>query len=212
MRRSLGLLVFTMAVMWALLLFDMGSSTRALELASSSVTPAVDSPASTPPPTDRSWSSRVVARATRVFSPPPPIAGATRPAPSSTPETQATGELGPADRSPEFKALHARYARETRDGGWAFEQEQRIRALFANHPLAAHVALLNCQTTVCRLVLEGDAPDLVAQLWYVPNLRRETGLRPDSPYSLRSGQLSLYFQRAELPYDDEAEQASKTSR
>jgi hypothetical protein len=212
MRRSLGLLVFTVAMMWALLLFELGSSTRARDLAAGSVPPAVDPPASPKSSADRAWPTSLVTRAAELFSPGLEPAPATKAASIRTPETHAAGELGPADRSPEYKALHARYAHETRDGVWAFEQEQRIPALFANHPLAAHVVLLNCQTTVCQLVLEGDAPDLVAQLWYVPNLRRETGLRPDSPYSLRGGQLSLYFQRAELPYDDEAEQAFKTSR
>jgi len=202
-----------MAVMWAWLLFDMGSRTRALGLASSAAALEVDSAASSQPSTDRAWPRYVVDRAAELLSPTPPPTRAAKPVPSSdAPETQVAGELGPASRSPEYKALHTRYAHEARNGAWAFEQEQRIRALFTNHPLAAHVALLNCQTTVCQLVLEGDAPDLVAQLWYVPNLQRETGLRPDSPYSLRSGQLSLYFQRAELPYDDEAEQALKTSR
>jgi hypothetical protein len=211
MRRSLGLLVSATAVMWVWLLLDMGSSTRALDLgpSSASTTQAIDSPSNSAPRSKPSWPVHIVTRATQMFSPPPPPTATMRLA-LSTLDTQPAGELGPAGRSPEFKALHERYARETRDGAWAMQQERRVSALFTNHELAPHVVLLNCQTTVCQLVLEGDAPDLVTQLWYVPNIQRETGLRPQSPYSLRSGQLSLYFETAERPSDGQSS-ASKTS-
>jgi hypothetical protein len=196
MRRSLGLLASAVAVVWVWLLFDMSSTTRALDLASTAAAGGTAGSSASPALHSKpGWPTYIVARATSLFSSPPRSESVAEPAPSP-PAPELTGELGPADQSPEFKSLHERYARETRDGTWAFAQEQRVRALFANHPLAAHVVLLNCQTSVCQLVLEGNAPDLVAQLWYVPNLRRETGLGPNSPYSFRGGQLSLYFERA----------------
>ena len=59
--------------------------------------------------------------------------------------------------------------------------------------MADKVALVHCQQSVCRIVLESDSPDVWNQLLAVPGLRDETALSPQSPYSLRSGQLSVYF-------------------
>jgi hypothetical protein len=111
--------------------------------------------------------------------------------PVKTPE--ATGELGEGVLSPEYTELERHYVEEPRDGEWAVAQEQRIRELFRDQPLAEKVAIVNCQQTVCRIVLETGSNDGWQQLLQVPGLTQQTKLAPQSPYSLRSGQLSVYF-------------------
>jgi hypothetical protein len=111
------------------------------------------------------------------------------PEPSSAP----TGEIGQGVRSPEYARFEHSYADEPRDGEWAPAHEQRIRELLHDAALADKVALVHCQQSVCRIVLETDSPDVWNQLLAVPGLPDETALSPQSPYSLRSGQLSVYF-------------------
>jgi hypothetical protein len=125
---------------------------------------------------------------------------------SSSRAREATGQIGQGTHSAEWRALEAAYGREARDGVWAAQQERRVAALFRERELETNLVLLHCQETVCRLVLEGDSPALFSELMYVPNLRRETGLGPQSPYSLLSGQLSIYFRGADSA-DEQAQRA-----
>jgi hypothetical protein len=118
--------------------------------------------------------------------------------PASTPEQpiqvpEATGELGEGVLSPEYTELERHYVDEPRDGEWSMQEEQRIRELLHGQPLSEKVALVNCQQTVCRIVLETGSNDAWQQLLQVPGLAELTKLTPQSPYSLRSGQLSVYF-------------------
>lgn len=111
------------------------------------------------------------------------------------PDQVATGELGDGPISPEYQALERAYAREPRDGAWASEQERLIRFTLRVSPAAANLAMVNCQQTICRVVLEQAEPDAFKQLVAVPELAQISGLSPTSPYSYRSGQLSVYFAR-----------------
>jgi len=121
------------------------------------------------------------------------------PADESAHEQQkpASGELGEGILSPDFVELERQYADEPRDGEWALAEEQRVRALLRNQPLEKSVVLVHCQQSVCRMVLESDSADAFKQLLEVPGLREETALAPQTPYSLQSGQLALYFRRPE---------------
>lgn len=115
-----------------------------------------------------------------------------------TPPPFAAGELGEGALSPELRELERSHATEERDPLWAPEMEQRVQALFDQQPwLAPELALLNCQSSTCRLVVEDMRPEQAEQLLYLPGLRALTGLGPGSPYSLRAGQLSLYFRRGD---------------
>jgi hypothetical protein len=55
--------------------------------------------------------------------------------------------------------------------------------------------LVSCQDSVCRLVLQTDNRDAFQQLVQVKGLSELTGITTSTPYSLRSGQLSVYFKR-----------------
>jgi hypothetical protein len=114
---------------------------------------------------------------------------------------EATGELGEGVLSPEFQEYERRYASEPRDGDWAPAQERRVRALLEGQPWADKIALVHCQQTTCRIVIEAaaDAQNPFTQLIQVPGLSEATGLRSDTPYSLRTGQLSVYFGNFEAP-------------
>jgi len=106
------------------------------------------------------------------------------------------GELGEGVLSPEFTELERGYVDEPREGPWALAHEQKVRELLRAAPLGQHVALVSCQQTVCRIVIEPAGADAFAQLTQVPGLREATGLGPATPYSLRGGQLSVYFRPA----------------
>jgi hypothetical protein len=115
------------------------------------------------------------------------------------PESAAQGELGEGILSPEYQELEHHYVEEARDGVWAPAHEQSVRALLRDRDLNEKVALVHCQASVCRIVLQTDSNAAFTQLLDVPGLREETALGPQSPYSLRSGQLSVYFHPKELP-------------
>jgi hypothetical protein len=129
-------------------------------------------------------------------------AAAGQPVPSEHPPEQAiekegTGELGEGLLSPEFRELEQTYVHEPREGVWALEQERRLHLLFRDQPLREQLVLAHCQQTLCRLVFQGSEPDLYERLLAVPGLATETGLGPETPYSLRSGQLVVYFKRGD---------------
>jgi hypothetical protein len=117
-------------------------------------------------------------------------------APTGAPGAQdeaLRGELGEGVISPEYAEIEQSYADEPRDGPWATAEEQRIRSVLGGSAIGEQVALVHCQDTVCRIVLESDSPQAFEQLLQVPGLPAATGLAPGSPYSLRGGQLSVYF-------------------
>ena len=116
------------------------------------------------------------------------------------------GEQGVGASTPEFVQLETDYSSEPRDGAWAVAEEQRTRSLIQKHPISKQLALLNCQDSVCRILLETKSKDAFEQLLSVPGLAAATGLSASSPHSLRSGQLSVYYRRAD------AAAASKTVR
>ena len=117
------------------------------------------------------------------------------PQPVVPPDQVATGELGDAPVSPEDQALERAYTHEPRDGAWAADQERILRFALRSTPVTQNLSLVNCQQSICRLVLEGADPDAFKKLMEVPELAQITGLTPTSPYSYRSGQLSVYFPR-----------------
>jgi hypothetical protein len=124
----------------------------------------------------------------------PGPAGARPQVTKQAPSKEPAGELGEGILSPEYAELERQYSHEARDGDWAASHEQRIVALLEQQALRSHVALIHCQQTVCRIVLETEARDAFAQLLQVPGMSAATGLSARSPYSLRAGQLSVYFQ------------------
>ena len=107
----------------------------------------------------------------------------------------ATGELGEGIMSPEYMEMERSYAHEPRDGAWAEGEEQRLRDVLGKSPLASTVGLVNCQETMCRVLLESDDYDVYSRLLAIPGFRELSGLGPGSAYSHRSGQLSVYFPR-----------------
>jgi hypothetical protein len=109
----------------------------------------------------------------------------------------ATGELGEGVLSPEYNELEQQYIREPRDGSWARPQEDKVLALFEGHPLQHQVVLVHCQETVCRIVVEGSDAAAFKQLLTVPDLQDVTGIAAGTPYSLRTGQLSVFFRRSD---------------
>ena len=126
------------------------------------------------------------------------------------PAVELTGELAEGVLSPDYTEHARKYGGEPRDGAWAPAQEQRVRALLATQPWANEVTVVNCQQTVCRIMLETDpgATDAFERLLSVPGLREATGIGPTTPYSLRTGELSVYFAPAEA-LNTEAEHASR---
>jgi hypothetical protein len=124
----------------------------------------------------------------------------------ATDPDELLGELGEGARSPDYVELETDYSAEPRDGVWARAEERRIADLFAGHPLGRQLSMLNCQDSVCRIVLETQSKDAFDQLLEVPGLMEATGLSRQTPYSLRSGQLSVFYRRAD------AARASKTGR
>jgi hypothetical protein len=113
----------------------------------------------------------------------------------------ATGELGEGVLSPEYEDSERLYVTESRDGPWAREQEQRVRDLFERNPPKARLVLVHCQETICRIVLEGNTNSSFKDLLSVPGLTQATAIGPGTPFSLRTGQLSVYFRRSEEPLE-----------
>ena len=105
------------------------------------------------------------------------------------------GELGEGLLSPEYAAIEQDYVHEVRDGPWAMAEEKNLRALLSTSEVANEVVLVSCQDSVCRLVLQTDNSDAFQQLVRVKGLSELTGITASTPYSLRSGQLSVYFKR-----------------
>ncbi len=105
------------------------------------------------------------------------------------------GELGEGLLSPEYAAIEQDYVHEVRDGPWAMAEEKNLRALLSTSEVAKEVMLVSCQDSVCRLVLQTDNRDAFQQLVQVKGLSELTGITTSTPYSLRSGQLSVYFKR-----------------
>jgi len=116
------------------------------------------------------------------------------PAPAA-PDQVATGELGEGVFSPEFHALERAYTHEPRDGTWAANEERLIRFSLRATPLNQQLTLVNCQQTICRMMFERVEPDAFKQLAQIPELVKVTGISSASPFSYRSGQLSVYFPR-----------------
>jgi hypothetical protein len=134
-------------------------------------------------------------------------------APEETPQQEpprmpATGDIGEGLSSPGYVAAEHNFAGEARDGAWASAQEQRVRALLEPQAWSDHVAVLNCQQSTCRMVIETDSVtrEPFDQLLAVPGLSDATGIASGTPYSLHNGQLALYFTPSALPG---AEQASR---
>ena len=123
------------------------------------------------------------------------VAGPKPPEPAPAPDQVATGELGEGTFSPQYLALERAYTHEPRDGAWAQEQERLLRFSMRTSPLTQHLALVNCQQTICRMVFERAESDAFKQLVQTPELAQVTGLSAASPFSYRSGQLSVYFPR-----------------
>jgi hypothetical protein len=125
---------------------------------------------------------------------PAAVTAAATPAPGAQDEA-LRGELGEGVISPEYAAIEQDYVLETRDGPWAMAEEKNLRSVLSMSDIATQVALVSCQGSVCRLVLQTGNPDAFQQLLQVPGLAAMTGLTASTPYSLRGGQLSVYFRR-----------------
>jgi hypothetical protein len=140
----------------------------------------------------------LIGKATKRAPTPQAVTPSGQPA-QKAPAREGTGELGEGILSPEFVEYEQKYAREVRDGDWASAQEERLNELLNNQTFADEVGLVHCQQTLCRIVLESDmdAKNTFQKLIGIPGLHEQTGLGPDTPYSLRSGQLSVYFRARE---------------
>jgi hypothetical protein len=123
---------------------------------------------------------------------------------SQPPQLRATDELGEGSLSPDYADAEQKFAGEARDGAWAGGQEQRVRALLDPQPWSDRVSLVSCQQSTCRVVIETDAEDPFRQLLGVPGLSDTTGIVSNTPYSLRSGQLSVYFTPSAAPSAEHA--------
>jgi hypothetical protein len=132
-------------------------------------------------------------------------------APAQPPQVRATGEIGEGTLSPGYAAAEQTFAGEARDGAWASAQEQRVRELLQPQDWSDHVSVVNCQQSTCRIVIETDSEtqEPFRQLLRVPGLSDATGIGSGTPYSMRNGQLSLYFAPPALPAEPSAEHASR---
>jgi hypothetical protein len=104
-----------------------------------------------------------------------------------------TRELGQRLSSPEYVDMQQNYLDEPRNAVWAAAEEQRVRTLVHGQAVDSKVALVHCQESVCRLVMDTDSSDSFTQLVQTPGIAQATGLSAQSPYSLREGQLSVLF-------------------
>jgi hypothetical protein len=124
----------------------------------------------------------------------PGAAARTEQGPAAVPERdELRGELGEGVLSPEYVESEQGYVNEPRDGAWATVEEQRVRAVLSGSAVGKDVALVHCQETVCKIVLQTDSADAFQRLLQVPGISVATGIGPSTPYSLRGGQLSVYF-------------------
>lgn len=128
--------------------------------------------------------------------------------PAQPREMPATAELGAGSGSPEYAHAEQKFSGEARDGAWASAQEQRVRSLLEPQAWSNHLSVLNCQQSTCRIVIETDSETTAPfqQLLAVPGIGEATGIGAGTPYSMRNGQLSVYFTP---PADSGAEHASK---
>lgn len=152
--------------------------------------------AAVPPPPPGRGDVRVIGSRPATSTPgvaPAPSARGEQPTPVDPDQNAERGELGEGVLSPEYTEIEESYVNEPRDGAWATAQEQRVRAVLGNSAVAKGVALVHCQESVCRIVLQTDTADAFQQLLQVPGLSAATGVGPSTPYSLRGGQLSVYF-------------------
>ena len=176
--------------MWMALLMDGRRATRST--GKEQVEPRASAPVEVAAPAPSSGVlQKLSANARRVLSPAPKAPRA--PAPAAAPDPESEGELGDGAHSPLYAELERNYANESRNGDWALPEEQRLRGLLRGRPIAKQLALLNCQDTVCKIVLDGVSREAVSELLNVPGLREEARLDARSPYSLRGGQLTLFF-------------------
>jgi hypothetical protein len=132
-------------------------------------------------------------------------------APAQPPQVRATGEIGQGTLSPGYAATEQKFAGEARDGAWASAQEQRVRELLQPQAWSDRVSVVNCQQSTCRIMIETDSEtnEPFRQLVGVPGLSDAAGIVAGTPYSMRNGQLSLYFTPPALPDQPSAEHASK---
>lgn len=128
--------------------------------------------------------------------------------PAQPREMRATAELGAGSGSPQYAHAEQKFAGEARDGVWASAQEQRVRSLLEPQAWSDRVSVLNCQQSTCRIVIETDSEttEPFQKLLAVPGIGEATGIGAGTPYSMRNGQLSLYFTP---PADANVEHASK---
>jgi hypothetical protein len=118
-------------------------------------------------------------------------------APSAAHEQQAV-ELPPGEQaqgllSPEYRELEHDYAHEPRNADWAHPREHRLRGLIREAGLIKQLLLVHCREQTCRLAMEGTSAEQVSELLEVRGLQAATGLSSGAPYSLRGGQLVMYF-------------------
>lgn len=105
----------------------------------------------------------------------------------------ALPEQGEGVLSEDFRELERDYMNEPRAGDWAHAHEHALRQVLRDAEFMSKTVLVNCREATCRLVMrEMEVADVEALL-RTPALLEHTALSPDAPYSLRGGQLSLYF-------------------
>ena len=219
MPRVMVVVVIVGVLVWALVFVDFGrprvrrdaAAAEPVASTEAAVEPAASEPVAAPRPAPAAAVQRaievqpgaqkradVTARQTVAAIDPsarPVSAAAPTDRPSTGALSTATGELGEGYLSPEYAEMERAYTHEPRDGEWAEAEEERLRAMLAATPFASAVGLVNCQETVCRLLFESDDNLLYDRLLASRAFTQATGLSRSSPYSHRSGQLSVYFQR-----------------
>jgi len=112
----------------------------------------------------------------------------------ATAEAEALpGEQGQGLLSEEYRGREQDYFNEPRDFDWAHPHEHALREIIVGAGLAPKLVLIACRVETCRLVMEATDTGEVDSLLALPGLQEVTGLSPQDPYSLRGGQLVMYF-------------------
>ncbi|MDH5674779.1 MAG: hypothetical protein OEZ06_21805 [Myxococcales bacterium] len=125
---------------------------------------------------------------------PSPLAGSKEEREPPPPEgPPATGELGEGARSEHFIESETLYASEPRDKAFAHEPERKLRQALIEDGLGPAIIVLNCRSSICRLMLELQGQEPLERVLGVPGLAQLTGIQKDDPYSYREGYFVVYF-------------------
>ncbi|MGD8861536.1 MAG: hypothetical protein PVI30_16120 [Myxococcales bacterium] len=117
--------------------------------------------------------------------------------PSPDERLRAAGERGQGVLGAEFVEAQSAFAYEPRDGSWARPKERKVRTLLRQAGLGSQIGIVNCRTSVCRVLVVLEEGQDYQTLLDVPGLSSELDIDESTPYSLRAGQLAVYARRRE---------------